>query len=515
MSQIRRSIASRQLKKFLSETDNEELFIHVWALDAVQSGRASVGRSLLICPDQAETRSLSSNFFVHKWEIETLLNEALATDKVKNPYGLSTYRLNLRTFEATVTLINALKKLENVDDGIAGKRTNIIELLPRLAHRQFEWQRGFFSKEQIYRSMFIYGDRLSGEYFQQAYGLSLKDFFYCGFALLAILKEHPGFVPTLDLADIGVSEEMKNAVFARLSTSHHEIARAAKKMRAIDFHVAYKKSVLRQTPLVRFDESSGAIRCPLVSLLEWRITSGLYYDLVGGGSAIWNEIGDRFHLYAHKFLKEMLRDVSVDADYEYRKGRYQTPDILVSRNRKIVVAIECKAKKMTFEARFSEAPIADARIGYDEIAKGVFQIWRFFFHCRTGVIQQSVDDLSVGVVLTLDPWLEVANSSRNEVLKKAKEIAAKREPDMVLDDFRPIVFCSIDDFEYTIGRINCTASVLDVLRKASEDRFAGYHLASILRDFFPSAKSKRRYPFRQDVSALMKDLGLSPFSRRK
>ena len=37
---------------------------------------------------------------------------------------------------------------------------------------------------------------------------------------------------------------------------------------------------------------------------------------------------------------------------------------------------------MSFEARFADDPVAEASVGFDELAKGIFQLWRFFSHAR-------------------------------------------------------------------------------------------------------------------------------------
>src|SRR3546814_12675891 len=71
--------------------------------------------------------------------------------------------------------------------------------------------------------------------------------------------------------------------------------------------------------------------------------------------------------------------------YGPKKTRHRTPDVLVSGTDGIVAAIECKAKRMSFDASYADDPVASASVGFDEPAKGMFQIWRFLSHARRGL----------------------------------------------------------------------------------------------------------------------------------
>lgn len=41
------------------------------------------------------------------------------------------------------------------------------------------------------------------------------------------------------------------------------------------------------------------------------------------------------------------------------KARFRTPDVLISDTRHVVCAVECKAKRMSFEARFADDPMVE------------------------------------------------------------------------------------------------------------------------------------------------------------
>jgi hypothetical protein len=89
-----------------------------------------------------------------------LLNEVLTTPKLKVVPGRSNRILNCGTFSATGAVVNALLGLENAEDGIVLKRVDVLREMHRLTQRQFDWQRGFVSHSQLYRSGFLYGGEL-------------------------------------------------------------------------------------------------------------------------------------------------------------------------------------------------------------------------------------------------------------------------------------------------------------------------------------------------------------------
>jgi hypothetical protein len=52
---------------------------------------------------------------------------------------------------------------------------------------------------------------------------------------------------------------------------------------------------------------------------------------------------------------------------------------------------------MSFPARYSDT--FEVERGYEDIAKAVFQIWRYVAHCRLGTASDTLTDNCVGVVL--------------------------------------------------------------------------------------------------------------------
>lgn len=150
---------------------------------------------------------------------------------------------------------------------------------------------------------------------------------------------------------------------------------------------------------------------------------------------------------------------------------------------------------MTYQARFAEDSLTDAAAGYEEVAKGVFQLWRFFSHVRRGVFQvdgTALDAAAVPVLLTLDNWLIMSGELQKAVLAQAAALAAARDPEIRESDRRPVVFCSVEDLEFALLHTT-DEGFLDALRAATEERFIGWRLPDVRRDL--SKTGSKLYPF--------------------
>jgi hypothetical protein len=167
---------------------------------------------------------------------------------------------------------------------------------------------------------------------------------------------------------------------------------------------AFLPSILRRYPLLCLNDEANDFIAPIPEVLLMRVTSGLYYDLIPGGQALLNEANDRFEEYFAAYIDAMMERFKVRRAYRYepKKGTsVDTPDLLVNDGRKLVLAVECKATKLTYLAQFAEDPFEAEKKQYFQIANGVFQLWRFFSHVRRGLLKEPVDADTSAMVLTL------------------------------------------------------------------------------------------------------------------
>jgi len=224
--------------------------------------------------------------------------------------------------------------------------------------------------------------------------------------------------------------------------------------------------------------------------------------LADAGASIRNAIAARFEAYARELLSIEITEAQVEGEISYGTPQHprKSPDALVFQEGVLRVCIECKSTKLSFNAQFVDNPFADSRAGsaYDEIAKGVYQIWRFQDDLRRGIVDHPINVAQegiVGVVLTLDDWLEATNDMRQTVFERAGRLAdASGIP---RERRAPVSICTIRDLEFLLR----TASLEDLVhvftRSVDPDRF-GWHLPSLLAEVQAGDRNVRPFPFEAD-----------------
>lgn len=499
----------RLLSKYLAAANDEKFFVMVWAVDRLQSDYLPshrVASELVKMPKQAITaNALQTQFFIHKWKLENLINDLLVTPKRPLHRGNETGELNCANFNVLATVVNAQLAMENAESGIALERMSIFDEMARIGHQQFDWQRGFFNKPAYYRSAYIYGDPVCQKYFKETHGLTQNELSFVGFALSAQLMNNHFFARGESLDLIGIDNRVFEAALSRICVNADRARSIALDIRGTRGLRLYKKSILRQYPCIAFGDGGERIRAPLPALISERTTSGAYYDLVAAGGPVRNAIGRRFEQYCLDFLTHHLPTHSVSPSYQYkfRGQRVDAPDLFIATSGKLRVAMECKAKRMSFEARFSESPLTDAEEAFDEIAKGVFQLWKFFSHQRRFRINKdALSDETFGVVMTLEPWLAMTRGRYEELLARARKRAAADDAEIIDIDMRPVAICSIPDVE-GVAAVATEGSLIAALRAAADAQFSSYLLIKLHERVAPDTKLSNGYAFSDKLAEVL------------
>jgi hypothetical protein len=501
MGRLGRDIYRRKLARLISQSLDEDMVSLISAVVAVQSGNQNALHAVRDLPPEAVGAELGSPYHIPLWSLETLVNELLATPKPKGFYEGRTRLLNSKLFRTLQILHSILVHLEDIENGIFLESHDVFYEMARIVQRQFPWQRGVLNAPHFYRSILLYGTGTAREYFEANVGTSLPAFVKSATYLYAALSKNDFIDRSRDLSTIGVTPAMFEAALARIAIPHVSARSLTVQMRRGKRQTAYSPSILRDFPILAFGDHGERLRAPIPDLVVHRYTSGLYLDVVQGGPSVWTDIGRRFETYVLEYLQAMLEPYLVTGEKEYgpKKKRHRTPDILVASDTGIVAAIECKAKRMSFDARFADDPVASASLGFDELAKGMFQLWRFFSHARRGLTGDlSVDVMCQGVIVTADSWLTMAAKQAEKVVATA-HILADAEGGIEDVDRRDIAFCQIDDVEYSLQ--NGTAkSFLAACREIASGRKKWFMLSvahSANRDI------PREYPFEHRIPELL------------
>ncbi|MGI8853925.1 MAG: hypothetical protein ACR2GC_11695 [Methyloceanibacter sp.] len=223
----------------------------------------------------------------------------------------------------------------------------------------------------------------------------------------------------------------------------------------------------------------------------------MYHDLFPGGQDIINDANARFKQYCVDLIDVMLERFEVSGAYRYGpKGtQFDSPDILIKDQGKLVIVAECKATKLTYLAQFAEDPFEAAKKQYTQLAKGVFQLWRFFSLVRRSLVEEDLAVDCHAVVFTLDAFMQMGRDPQNKVFAEANALADE-DGNITPEDRKHVVICPIYDLEFILSRAT-DDSLLASLKASNEDKYQGWMLREVHRDTGASKEfgEPKLYPF--------------------
>lgn len=505
-----RNFYQKKITKILESSKDDESFICLfWACHTLQTDRSDFGMKILdpdTIPEKAKSAKLGDPLHINKWEIETLSNELLTTEKkIRWKHGQQTH-IRSDNFHTMVNLINYLRKKENQDQRIQKKHENIHTELSRIANRQFPWQRGFDNIIQIYKYYYIYGYGDSAEYFQENNGVSIENFSLSCFAIYAALKTHHLANPYQICDALKINQSDMKKTIEIISVDNEKARSMAREIRLKSTPTADRPSIFRTYPCISFGKNGDRIRSPLPELIIHRMSSGLFYDLTQSGTSIKRYYADRFEKYCYNYLSSTLSEFHWKRSFPYKikKVNQDSPDIIClnRKNNNVEIVLECKSTRMSYQSMFGRNP--DIERGYDEIAKAVFQIWRFFSHCRRGLTNNKAAPQPVGVVLTLDGWLVMARNAHGSVMEKANDLCSAKDPGILEEDKKPIVFVTSDAMEKTLSTAN-EETFKTALIRSGDNRFLGWQLDLVHENITEEAgtRAQRGFIFADKLDELL------------
>lgn len=491
------------LQSLISSLGDEQFLSLCWAVNMLQSDFGTDLRRDLIYPEIAKTTNMASPYAVYKWEIELLVNIML---NIRNGRAATINRkfLEPNSFNTMIAAVNLLRSIENSEAAIDLNDESVLLELHRIAQRQFGWQRGFGSSERLCRFAYIYAQGDCADYFEEKYSINVQDFIRVGFVLYAHLHRSQ-WVKPVESKNLGVSISLIEKTLQRISlpldlAKEKALQLTASKAGRAPGKISYTPSVLREFPIIT-NPGKQIFLSPLPQLIILRITAGLYYDICGGPTKILEDANKRFEEYARLCFRKFFPRFCVSPAVKYgsKKNLFESPDIIISESGNISIIIECKATKLTYEAQYSESPFDSAKRAYNQLVKGVVQIWRFISHLRQGVFPHNGSSSIVyAVLLTLDSWMPTSEQLRQKIIQEARN-EAKVIESIKDEDMHPIVFCSMQDL-VDVMFISNEDQFMRTLYNARLEKYMGWGLREVRREVEGEEKG-RTFPL--DVSDVL------------
>lgn len=506
MSRLKANRAREKLRHRLGEANDEALCRLVWAVRNLQTVGGQAHQRVFWAPPEARTTQMDQGLYLLPWMLETLLNELLTAPKRPRLRGDLMFDLDCRDWNTIAGLHDELKRWEDAEEALLvekfdGQIVPLMHVIERYGHQQFHWQRGDLNPASFYRSARLYGGAAASAHLREQ-GLSVNALSATGIAIAGAAAHRPYVQSQLDLSPLGVSAEEVRRCVETLMIPWGQARGEAARRRAGRRHPAHAPSLLRLFPGFSGLGRGDLLLVPLPELMMVRITSGIYYDVVGGRD-VRNEIGKAFESYVSDLLQGGLEGVRCDGEHRYKVGKnaVDSPDIVASlRGGASALVVECKSTKMNFDAKFGAKALGEGDRGFEEIAKGAYQIWRYVAHCRLGHTGRSLPADIIGVVATLDAWLQISPWGKEALLERAEALAREKSPEIEDQDRIDIAFYPIEIFEHVLlGHTDETA--LAKMRAAAQ--FGPNRPTLADTDEPKDGKSTKLYPFLADLGRVL------------
>jgi hypothetical protein len=320
----------------------------------------------------------------------------------------------------------------------------------------------------------------NGRFFRRS--ISVERFCYVGFAVAAQLIDYPAVRADTNLSNVGIADAERDAFFQLVSLQTVDARKRARAERSGKGQIAYKPSVLRRAPMIKINRDRVVeVFCPIPALLYLRFTDGLFYDLIADDN-IKRIIGERFEGYAYEisnyYLGKKLR-ISREEKYGAKSKQRATPDLrIVDGVGELQLIVECKARRIPFDVLSSPSPFLKNENAYADLLKGVIQIWRYVADVRRKVVDGDLylSNEVVGVVLSLEPWLQMTSDTIAIIRQRAIE-ECEADPNIEEIDRIDIAFVAMSDWEYSIQRVSADNFLLALKDQATSKKH-GYLLSS-------------------------------------
>jgi hypothetical protein len=312
---------------------------------------------------------------VAEWELELLAKEIILNSSASNSKGRT-----LRQARVFSDILNTLRGLENEIYGAFGSPGSILVELIRIAHRQFIWQGNSPNAATTIRSFKIFNHPQIVEICLERFGLTVEEIFLCGMAFMGSFLSFPSIVTsyTSEIKKLPREKIAKFLTFTSRTLAELKVTLNAEQQYNANFAYAYNS--LRAFPLVRmpFLNDGDAFVCPLPTLLFWKITGGLYYDLIDD-PRFSNPFGESFQSYVGEVLQRAITNSAMrvlpEEEYGPKKARKRSVDWIIA-DEHSAIFLECKAKRLSWGAKSSLNDLTKLEADIDNMAAAVVQVYK-------------------------------------------------------------------------------------------------------------------------------------------
>lgn len=473
----------KPLKQIVKTTSLEDSLYTIWAYSQhLQTGNP-MPQNVGVHPMFEAENPMEKG--VYQWSLETLTREVLINAQ---RMGYSE-RLH-QTFRTPALLMRALNQIVKIEDSIATEflsADNIFKEFSRIAYRQFSWQRDRTDSEWLIRYYKIFSHEEVAKLLSEKVGLTIDDLFF--FTLFFIGQFLNNAASSINLGNNDFSEKL-NTYTSYFSKDLDIVREALIQEHTIDEQYLYGGAALKQFPLITmtYQNINRCIVCPIPTLFFWRVTSGLYYDIVSHknfnrpfGKALEKYVGDALN----KIFTDSAFKVIEESKYIVKRSEEDTVDWMLI-DSKAAMFIECKSKRMTFISKThldSDNILKDLNVLANYIVK-LYKTIEDYKEGHYNTLPFSTERAIYPIFLTLESWYIFHEEYRNKLKELIVAGLEKAKIETKVLEQHPYTLCCLSEFEDMIQIVRSIGILDYFVPKFADPKTADFEVGTYHVDRF-------------------------------
>jgi len=397
-------------------------------------------------------------------------------------------------------LANLIRHIENETWGSLPNGADLIEYeMMRIAHRQFPWQ--VRPNSRLIASYFkLYSNpRLAG-LMTAAFGMTAVELFQLALSISGHFLGNPILRAPLINQVNAVPQDAVDRFIGRVSLCLDELRERIRQAQAYNVNWAYAFDPLRTWPII--DLGDQRLFCPMPTLLLWRLTEGIYFDLVQHRKPFDRHFGLAFQDMIGEVVRAADQAGRLQALPEQRYGTRQKPRDSVDwivQDDTAAIFLECKASRLKAQAKVDvhDTTTIDAEI--TRLAGFVVQVYATLADAQVGAYPHWKPDGRpiYPMVVTLDDWIPSGHALLGGLDAAVRDGLGARGLDPALVEDSPYTLCSLYEFE-AAARAFASDGIQAVMSRKTSGQEQGWALLPFLQGSFPKATSGADVLFRAE-----------------
>lgn len=386
---------------------------------------------------------------VCEWEFEILLFYSILFS-AKEVYT----RHSFRKFQNLSSAIDDLRLIrDKIDSSLGDQHDEVFREFFRLIHKQSPWQEEF-NMTFTYRFFKVFSHPVLDNLIKKKTGLTTKELYNAGILMTGYFMNNFDSPFIIESKVKEIPTEKLNLLVKFLSIESTELIKKFKGKMEINNQFLYNFNPLRAHPLL---VHKRRLYCPIPNYLFWKITNGIYYDIVDNKSFA-NAIGKSFEDYCGKVLRKGISKSSIEIipEITYGKPEKKTCDWILKQENTYLF-IECKASRLKLGSKIKLTKTDDIEKDINRMVDCVFQAYKSL----NDVLKNKVENIIIPensnifiAILTLEEWFITLNPIYdNQIRILVSQKLEKNNIDSIIMKY-PYVINAISLFETQIQVID-------------------------------------------------------------